>query len=364
MNVFIDFEAISAPLCWVAGVPMDMPYAYSMKQQDTNNERTFIVDFSKAQKADVFKVIGDDIRKTLKKWNGGEEVELKDVQFISWYGSLEWKIMNRMFNKERFNLKDQYKTRNTFSASLEMMSFDYTNNLDFKYCETLMVPKILKKVKFAKRKNTFKNSNGEEHLSSGILAAIMGAYLYMSHNNKRDIKRYDIPAFDEKKVIAEISHYSLDDVLRMQYIHEKEEVMQRRFDFMYTSNLEVQKSTKDKSLLVTIDKFFKQWEFETIKELREKIVERIENYKPLKPTEELGPTKQMFVESLPFDEDDALKKLRSLLIRFDKFKKRFEVADDTTKAQAQERVQSMLAEIDANKDKLKEKMKKELTKII
>ena len=364
MNVFIDFEAISAPLCWVAGVPMDMPYAYSMKQQDTNNERTFIVDFSKTQKAGVFKVIGDDIRKTLKEWNGGKEIDLINVQFISWYGSLEKKIMKRMFYGEKFRLKDQYSARKTFSASLEMMSFDFTNDIDFKYSETLMVPKILKKVKFAKRKNTFKNSSGEEHLSSGILAAIMGAYLYMSHNNKGAIRRFEIPEFDEQKVISEIANYSLDDVLRMQYIHEREEVMKRRFDFMYESNLNVQNSTKNKSLLVGIDKFFKEWNFENIKELRKQIVHKIENFKPLKEDEDLGPVNAAFVKSLPFNEDDELRKLRSLLIRFDKYRERFEVDDNTTKVQAQERVREMLAEIDANKDKLKEKMKKELTKII
>ncbi|MCR8613361.1 MAG: hypothetical protein NC236_02660 [Mycoplasma sp.] len=231
-EVYIDFEAISAPISWMVHSENELPYAFSICNVNTGDAKVVVLDFTKIKKNNVFKTTKTEINNILNEWN------ISNPTFISWNGGLERKILAKLFGRN-FKEVSQYPETRVFSAKLSKMSYGYESTKYFNLDQSKISPKAIEKMSYSNyKKGKFTKSSNYTKISDGAVASIIGGYLYAKAYNPKDISKVKID-IDDKILMEMLRHYSLDDVLRMKWISDNKEQSDNRYKVLkkfYTEN--------------------------------------------------------------------------------------------------------------------------------
>ena len=202
VQVYIDFEAISAPFSFDLKVQDDLPYAYTLGLYVGKKFKisTKIINFNEISIDNIFEHIRLDIISKIRKMldNKTFGVNKDSVEFIGWAPNLEKQILNKALTgcKVKNMLKGQSLslsalTKKAFSIENYFPSFRKAVNKDLDE-------------KFIQRRGLDQD---------GSLAALAGYQLLMHSKNKKGKYSVDI---NTSTLVKEIIQYSKDDVKRMQ----------------------------------------------------------------------------------------------------------------------------------------------------
>lgn len=235
IQVYIDFEAISAPFSHKLKVNNDLPYAYSIgiHKGKKFKTKTTVVNFNKVSKDDVFEFIRFDISDKLKELTGNKNFKInKDsVTFIGWAPILEKKILSQSF--KGIEVIDQAKG--------ESISLSTLTNKEYK---DVVYFKTLKKEVNEKLDKEFIERRGLGH--DGALAALAGYELYRSAMN---IKSKWPISIDIRELVKEIVDYSKDDIVRMSFLSLNSNVFDKRKRELLKVNADKQRLSRQMNKL-------------------------------------------------------------------------------------------------------------------
>ncbi|MCC3161031.1 MAG: hypothetical protein K4H23_04915 [Mollicutes bacterium PWAP] len=206
IRVLIDFEAISNPFSRKLKIDLDLPFAYSMsfKYKGNWNTKSYVIDFNKVGKYDVYSNIRKSIIKNLKQILGYSfKVNSETIYFVGWAPILERKLVTKIFN-DNFDVKDLAKGH---QISLSKV----TRELDKNYWEDFSKA-ISRNIDNEIASKRAVDSN------DGAKAALAGYILFCKANGIKDKKWYF--NFDSSTLLKELYEYSKDDVIRMIMIEE------------------------------------------------------------------------------------------------------------------------------------------------
>lgn len=263
LQVFIDFEAISAPFSSKLKVNNDLPYAYSygVHQGSRFKTRTTIIDFNKINKEDVFEFIRKDISDGLRSLTGNKTFKAnKDtITFIGWAPNLEKKVLSKAFKGVR--VTDQTKGESISLSSLTQIEYK-----EITYFETL------KKEVEKKLDPEFVIRRGLHH--DGALAALAGYLLYKGARNIKDSWNIEI---DTKQLLKEIKIYSKDDIVRMSFLFKNSALFAKRKKELIEKNKKKQTLSRRLNRLVSLSKSLANYDKEmTVEKLTKDINKEIE----------------------------------------------------------------------------------------
>ncbi len=208
LEVYIDFESISAPFNWKVGIKTDFPYAYSvgLYAGKTFKTKTFIFNFNKQDSEDIERIIRHQLLTDVRKLSGKKDmvINAQTIRFVSFSPILEKKILSNVYKGiEVYDIS----LGKSISLSNATKSFDKTPVVYFEKLKA-WVDKNMDPVFVSKR--------GMKH--DGALAALAGHILLVDATNQTS-KYYSNP-IDIRTLVKEIAVYSNDDVVRMKYIKE------------------------------------------------------------------------------------------------------------------------------------------------
>ena len=264
IQVFIDFEAISAPFSHKLNINFDLPYAYSIgihvgKKFKT---KTTIINFNNISVEGVFEFIRLDITEKVRHIvdNPNLKVGRDSIEFIGWAPNLEKKILSKSFRG--VEVIDQLKGESLSLSTLTSQEFSSK-----KYFIELR-KEVNKKIdhEFIKRR-------GLE--LDGALAAFAGYELFRSATNSK--KEWDIN-INVLTIIKEVIEYSKDDIERMSFLHRNPAIFSKRKNELIIKNKEKQvlsrKINKLNSFIHSLENLDKDMTIEiALKESLEKIKE-------------------------------------------------------------------------------------------
>lgn len=266
LQVFIDFEAISAPFSNNLKIPNDLPYAYSIgiHKGKKFKTKTTIVNFNEISANDVFEFIRMDISEKIRILTGDKTFKTnKDtVVFVGWVPLLEKKILALAF--KGIEVIDQTKGESVSLSKLTEKEFQTS------YFE------ILRVIVHKHLDETFITRRGL-HLD-GALAALAGYKLYANaHNITKGKFNIEI---DVKTLLKEINIYSKDDIVRMSFLHKNPSIFLKRKKDLLIVNEKKQKISRNinkiNNLINTLQDFDKK---ETIEHVLEKSKKNLEELK-------------------------------------------------------------------------------------
>ncbi|RMA77566.1 hypothetical protein JN00_0417 [Metamycoplasma subdolum] len=211
VEVYIDFEAITNPFASIIKVPNDTPFAYSiglLNKQNLFQSSTFIVDFGRhSNKNSILEIIKKSIEKDIKRIN--PNVTMEDVVFVGHNPVLERKILLKIFpDNEVIALLPKIRGQD---ISLSKLAYKKFSNKKF---FVTLKEEISKNEGLTFIKNQVIAKDGMAANYAGYLL-----FLNSAKGNKQTDKRYKlfIP-ISTRILINEIRNYSRDDVLKMCYV--------------------------------------------------------------------------------------------------------------------------------------------------
>lgn len=244
IQVFIDFEAISAPFSHNLKIENDLPYAYSIgiHKGKKFKTKTTIINFNKVSKDDIFDFIRYDISEKLKLLTGNKEFKTnkETITFLGWAPLLEKKILNRSF--KGIIVKDQAKGESMSLSSLTEKEFK--EKIYFKSIKSEMLNKM---------ESEFIDKRGLKF--DGAIAALAGYELY---RNAMNIKEKWNLNLDIRTLVKEIADYSKDDILRMSFLHKNQTIFNKRTTLLLEKNKIKQQLSRKMNKLNNLVKSLKE----------------------------------------------------------------------------------------------------------
>ena len=256
LQIFIDFEAISAPFSHKLNINSDLPFAYSIGIHVGNKfkTKTTIINFNKVSKDDVYEFIRIDITDKIRTIlnNGDFKVNRETIQFVGWAPNLEKKILEKAFRG--IVVVDQLKGE---SLSLSTLTSEEFKDNDY----------------FTELKKEVNKNLDPEFIQrrglnlDGALAALAGYELYRSATN---MKRHWEINMDPTVLIKEVIEYSKDDIERMSFLHKNPGIFFERKEELKTKirNKQIvsRQITRMKSFITALQNFDKDLTIEKVLE--------------------------------------------------------------------------------------------------
>ena len=245
LQVYIDFEAISAPFSNNLKINNDLPYAYSIgiHKGKKFKTKTTIINFNNVSKDDVFEFIRIDISDKLRILTGDKTFKTNSdsIIFVGWAPLLEKKILSKSF--KGIKVIDQTKGDSISLSSLTEEEFKDAN-----YFESLK-DEVKKKLD-----PEFITRRGLDH--DGALAALAGYELYRSALNIKG--KWDI-SINIRTLVKEIAEYSKDDILRMSFLFKNQSLFEKRKKDLIEKNAIKQKLSRKINKLNSLIKILDEY---------------------------------------------------------------------------------------------------------
>lgn len=205
-NVYIDFEAITFPFASVIGLPNGTPFAYTIGLLSDKNRfesKTFIMDFTKHNSlTSIWMMLRKFIIADIHSIN--PKVDIKTVTFIGHNPVLEHDCLNKLFPENKVVPLIDYPNISLSKLTAKTFNQSYW----FKTKKAILKTKKEFLIKRLPERN-------------GAIASYAGYWLYVSSlkdlraNDRR--KKFFID-LEKKTLLRELREYSRDDVLKMIFI--------------------------------------------------------------------------------------------------------------------------------------------------
>lgn len=212
-EIFIDFEAISSPFNREFNAKEDWPFAYTLGCYigKTFKTKTHVINFGlikprSAKEITVHEInfhLSQRIEKDVKALTKINEFNKDSIEFVAWSGELERNILNRYYPSilvKDLNTDAHLPLKRITSDEISSASYFKTFRED-----------AIKNVRPG-----FYEARGLK--DDGAMAALAGYILFLNQTKKEG--KYNFKT-DINKLMAELTEYSKDDVLRMKIVNDK-----------------------------------------------------------------------------------------------------------------------------------------------
>ena len=207
LEIFIDFESISAPFNRKLKLNRDFPYAYTLGiyKGKKFKTRTFIFNFNKESIEDVDQIIRTQILRDIRTLTSNKtfKINKESSKFVSFAPSLERKLLKNIYQ------------------SIEVYDISFGKNISLSNATSSFLKADEYFIEFKKWVDSnidksFISKRGLIH--DGALASLAGHILMADALNLKT--KYYTKQFDIRTLVKEIAAYSKDDVVRMKFIRE------------------------------------------------------------------------------------------------------------------------------------------------